>query len=102
MTSVIKRTIQLEPRLVRYHGLRGSESIQMSDVTEIRWTEVKGTRILFICAEKRSIRMTDQKVSKSDLQAIAEYVYQCDKAVGNRTLRRPIAQKSFSDFAKKL
>jgi hypothetical protein len=97
----IRMTVDLNHSVVDYLGLFGRKKIDVKDVIAVTWSGGRGTVNLTIRTPITWIMVSNLAFTRSDLDAIAEFVYAGAEAVSNNVLRRPIQQKSLKDIPQK-
>ena len=90
--------IDVQPWCLDYRSLLGCKHIEMRDVTGLDVVFFKGSKILTVSTDCVSVSITDLTVSRRELDDLADFIYAGAEATGNTRLKRPIAQKKFSDF----
>ena len=92
------KRIDTSPGRLDYRSLFGSKHLEIRDVCYLDVEFFKGSKMLTVKTDQLAISITDQTVSNQALDELAEFIYAGAEATGNVRLKRPIAQKKFSDF----
>lgn len=92
--------IGIKPWSLDYRSLFGSKHLEIRDVVHLSVEFFKGSRILTVKTHRIVVSITDQSVSRQELDELADFIYAGAEATGNVRLKRPVSQRKFADLSK--